>query len=310
MAVKIHFLNTGSGDCTIIHFPERTRKSDNATKNERIMMVDLNHCEDHEEYENIINYYKNNFQDENGYVKPIFRFVCSHPHHDHICGLNKFFNDSGISVLNFWDLPHGFEPESFDGHPWHKDDWNKYKEIRNGGVGNPTVIKTYREDAPRLYWNDDEDRITVLSPSSSLLQKANHKEDGTLRDAKDVDIDSMSYALAIQINSRKIILAGDGKNDTWQDIFDNCKDSLKGCNILKAGHHGHESGFHEEAVKLMNPGYIIFSNSAEEDKNNGAENLYKKHTPNATIYKTHQNGTIVATIPYDNSENITFEFSK
>jgi len=314
MSVKIHFLNTGSGDCTIIHFPERVRKSDKKEKSERIMMVDLNHHEnddeDYNEYENVIEYYKNNFVDEKGNVKPIFRFVCSHPHHDHFCGLNKLFSDKGIDVVNFWDLDHGFEPDSFDGHPWHSDDWEKYKKIRKGGEGNPTIIKTHRGDQPRLYWNDEEDRISILSPSLEMIKKAHYKEDGTKRDAKDVDIDSISYALTIQINSKKIILAGDSKDDVWQDIFDNCKSLLKDCDILKAGHHGQESAFHKEAGTLMNPGYVIFSNSEEEDKNNGAEKLYKGALPNSQIYKTHEKGTIVATIPFEEDEKITFEFSK
>ncbi len=62
----------------------------------------------------------------------------------------------------------------------------------------------------------------------------------------------MSYALSIRVNSRSVILAGDGRaTPTWDDIYDNCKNILKTCWVLKAGHHGHETGFHEDAVKLM-----------------------------------------------------------
>jgi beta-lactamase superfamily II metal-dependent hydrolase len=307
MSVKIHFLNTGSGDCTIVHFPER-RWTNGRISNERIMMVDLNHSEDHNEYEHIIDYYKHNFRDANGYVKPIFRFICSHPHHDHFCGLNKLL-ESGINIENFWDLIHDFEPESFDGHSWHKDDWEAYNKIRNGNVSNVTIIRAQRENESQLYWNDKEDRIKILSPSASMIYKAHYKEDGTRKDSKDVDIDSISYALAIQINSKKIILAGDGKDNAWQDIYDNCKNSIKNCNILKAGHHGQECAFHEDATKLMNPDYIIFSNSGEEDKNYGAENLYKKVIPRSEIYKTHKDGTIIATVPYDDNAAITFDFA-
>lgn len=306
MAIKIHFLNVGCGDCTIIHFPERTRK-DGKTKSERIMMIDLYHHDDHEEYEHVIDYYKKNFCNSDGSLKPIFRFVCTHPHQDHICGLNQFFKDNEIKVYNFWDLEHSFEPENFDGHETHEDDWKTYQKKRGADNGEITVIRTYREDAPRDFWNDDEDRIAILSPSKEMIKKAHaNKEDGTKRKPHEIDIDYISYALLLKVNDRKIIFAGDGKEDAWSDILENCANDIKNCHILKAGHHGHESAFHESAVKLMNPKYIVFSNSADEDKENGAESKYKKAVPGATIYKTSAEGSMVAHCPFDNEEEIVF----
>ena len=100
MSVRFHFLNVGSGDCTVVHFPART--SGQREKTERIMMVDMNHHDDHEEYEHIADYYRTNFRDGNGNVKPIFRFVCNHPHHDHICGIKGIFESQHIKICNFW----------------------------------------------------------------------------------------------------------------------------------------------------------------------------------------------------------------
>jgi competence protein ComEC len=92
MSVKFHFLNVGCGDCTIIHFPARTLGEQKI--DERIMMIDLYTHEDHDSFEDIVAYYKINFKNQDGTIKPIFRFVCSHPHQDHICGLEKLFNDN------------------------------------------------------------------------------------------------------------------------------------------------------------------------------------------------------------------------
>jgi beta-lactamase superfamily II metal-dependent hydrolase len=310
MGIKIHFINVGSGDCTIVHFPERTRK-DGKTKAERIMMIDINHHDDDDECEHVIDYYKNNFKNDNGSLKPIFRFIVSHPHQDHICGLNKLFADNDIQILNFWDLNHSFEPDNYDGHPTHKDDWSTYQAKRVKKEGNPTIIHTHREDPPRLYWNDDEDRIVVLAPTLEMLEKAHSKkEDGSKRKPHEIDVDRISYAFLMKVNDRKIIFAGDGKEAVWQDIFDNCKDHIKDCHILKAPHHGHESAFHEETVKLMNPAMIVFSNSEDEDADNGAADLYAAAAPNALILKTCEHGTIVADCPFDINENITYTTSK
>jgi len=117
----------------------------------------------------------------------------------------------------------------------------------------------------------------------------------------------MSYALSINVNGRKIILAGDGRaTPCWDDIYENCKSDLINCAALKAGHHGQESSFHEEAVKLMNPTVIIFSNSDEEDKSNGAAKLYKKAVPDALILKTCGNGTIKVEVPFDENEPVIY----
>lgn len=208
MSVDFHFLSVGNGDCTIVHWPQRT--AGDKTKDERLMMVDVYHHEDHNDYEDAIEYFKKNFKNADGSIKSIFRFVCSHPHQDHICGLKKLFDDNGIKILNFWDLEHSFVPNDFEGHPTHEEDWKAYETL--GGANSPaTVIRTQREDSPRKFWDSDGDRVTILSPSNSLIKHAHEKENGSKRASDAVEIDEMSYALSIQVNNRSVILAGDGR---------------------------------------------------------------------------------------------------
>jgi len=308
MGITFHFLNVGSGDCTIVHFPQRRRK-DGTIKDERVMMVDLNSDEQNDELENVIDYFKKHFHDSSGNIMPIFRFVCTHPHHDHICGLQKLVADSDIRLLNFWDLEHSFEPEDFSGHPTHRDDWEAYLRLRKS-ESSPKVIRTSREDSPRLYWDDNEDRISILSPSKNLVRHAHYTEDGSRRSSTDVEIDEMSYALVIQINDRKVLLAADGRESPfWDDVIENCEDQIHDCCVLKAGHHGHEAGFSSEAVRSITPEYVIFSNSSSEDRDHGAADKYAKSCPSATILKTCDEGTIVLDVPFDVDEEISIKRS-
>ncbi len=303
---RIHFLNVGHGDCVIIHFPERYRKSDNHKKEERIMMIDINQKEDLDTYEDIILYYKNNFPDGNGGYKSIFRFVCSHPHKDHITGLNDLFNDNNISIMNFWDIDNKFKPEEFedDNHPV---DWNKYEELKKSTTS-PKCIVTDRQDPPRKYWDDDEDRITVISPSREIIKDVHSsKPDGTKRQPHEIEIDEISYSLLFKFNNIKVFLAGDGKEKCLNDIYDNCLSDLKDIDILRASHHGQESAFHENLTKEMNPAYIIFSNSESEDRDHGAANLYSQALNGPIILKTCDHGTIILNISFDN--NYYFEDS-
>ncbi len=304
--VNFHFLNVGYGDCTIIHWPQRT--CGESKYDERIAMVDVYHDTDQDYYEDVINYYKCNFQDYNGNPKSIWRFICTHPHQDHICGLKQIFEDNRLSICNFWDVDHNFEPEDFDGHETHEEDWSKYQEVRSSKNGGPILINATRGNV-RKYW--DEDRITILSPSQEMIDDVHGpKQDGTKHKPHEIDIDHISFSLMVDINSIKVILGGDGKDKAWNDIYDNCKEHIANCNILKASHHGHQSGFHEDAVKKMNPRFVIFSNSAEEDENNGAEKDYRRVLPMANIFKTCEHGTIVANCGFDGSIRITNSYGQ
>lgn len=299
MAVEFHFVNVGKGDCTIIYFPpcqytNGPKKGDSV--DERIMVVDFCHDEN-SDYENVITYYKSKFGD-----KSLFRLVCSHPHHDHIKGLRKLFEESGIDIINFWDLEHSFEPENFDGHLTHEEDWKKYKEIRKKDSGVKT-LRISRESIPQLYWS--EDRITILSPSKELIRYAHYKEDGSPRES--IEIDEMSYVLSISVNGRKVILGGDGREPCWKDIYENCKTDLEGCCVFKAAHHGHKSGLHEESVRHMSPEIIVFSNTEDVDKVDGAEKEYLNLLPESTILKTCDKGTIVIKVPFDTTNKIKYE---
>jgi len=304
MSVDFHFLNVGHGDCTIIHFPSRTC-GDRALE-ERIMMVDIYHDDEADDHgsEDVIEYYKDHFRNSDGTYKPIFRFVCTHPHQDHICGLDTLLNDNDIRICNFWDIEHSFKPTDFSGHPTHEDDWNAYQTLR--GTDSPaTVIRSKREDARTVYWNASEDDITILSPSKELIHYAHYKEDGTKRGSDEVEIDEMSFALLIMVNSRGVVLAGDGRSSPcWNDIYANCKELLPKCWVLKAGHHGQESSIHEDAIRQMNPVLITLSNSKEDDQDNGAAKEYKRICPKTTIYKTCDSGTIVVRVPFDKQQPI------
>lgn len=291
MSVKLHFLNVGDGDCTIVDFPERTVTSTGQNKDARVMMVDIHHHDDHEEYEHVINYYLNNFRG-----RPIFRFIATHPQKDHLKGIKQLFENDGINVWNFWDLKHDFEPQK-EGLDWedYKEDWEKYCELRE-----KEFIKRYWDyHAPMKFW--DEDRIEILSPSKELYNFVHYNEENKKRSKEEIGqlINNMSYILLIRVNDIKILLAADAEEKSWEYMLKIHGDKLKNIDILKAAHHGRLSGFHEEAVKLMSPKHIVFSISTDSDGEHGAEEEYKKIVPDAKFYKTGDFGTIVLECDFD-----------
>lgn len=300
MSVKIHFLNVGDGDCTIVDFPKRVVKSTGKTKNARVMMVDINHHDNHNDYEHVINYYKQNFGS-----RPIFRFIATHPHKEHIKGIKHLFEDRGIKVVNFWDLEHDFEPAQ-EGKEWedYKEDWEKYCNLRKMKDEEGLCVRHYWDHQSRIkYW--DEDRIEILSPSKELHKFVHYTEDGKKRSKEEIGqlLNNMSYVLLIHINDLKVLLAADAEEKCWEYILKKYKEKIKDVDILKAAHHGRLSGFHGEAVKIMKPKHIIFSCTLNTDYKYGAEDEYKKIVPDAEIYKTHLYKTIVLDCDFEG--NIT-----
>jgi len=298
MSVKFHFLNVGDGDCTIIDFPKRVVKNTGKIKNARVMMVDIHHHDDHYEYENIIDYYKQNF----GY-RAIFRFICTHPHKDHLKGIKKLFEDSGISIINFWDLEHKFEPQK-EGIEWeeYKEDWEMYCKLRKIKDKKKLCVRRYWDHNKNIkYW--DEDRIQILSPSRELYRLAHEKEDGTERFPEEVEVHTMPYVLLIKINNLKVLLSSDANQKCWDFILNKYKNDISNIDILKTPHHGRSSGFHEEAVKIMKPKHIVFSCTSDTDNEYGAEKEYKKIVPDARFYKTYLDGTVILDCDFDG--NIT-----
>ncbi len=299
MGVVFHFLDVGDGDCTIVDFPERIVKNTNAEKNARVMMVDIFHHDDYgSKYEHVIDYYKNNFGN-----RSIFRFILTHPHKDHLLGIKSLFEESGISIINFWDLEHDFEPLK-EGSGWesYKEDWDKYSKIRLLSDDEGLCVRRYWDSQNNiLYWN--EDKVQILSPSKELHKLAHYNNDGSNRDNLDVDLNNMPYVLLVRVNDLKIVLSSDAEDKCWEYILNNYATDIADVDILKAAHHGRLTGFHDEAVKIMKPKNIVFSCTSETDSDCGAEKEYKNISSGATIYKTCDSGTVVLDCEFDGSIN-------
>ncbi len=269
MTTIFHFLNLERSDCTIVHFPEKST-TDNMTIDERIVMVNSCHPDEQNDYQKVVDYYKENFRDHEGSLKPIFHFACKRPHQDQKCNIKDLFVNSGIRILNFWNVENSFDPKNSDQHRFH------------------------------------EDPLFALTPFKKLSPHSDNKQS-----AFDQNIDGMSYPIAININDRKAVLAGDAKAIAcWGDIYNNCKEDLSNTVVLKAGHYLPSDSYYQEAIRLMNPSLIIFSNSMNQGNEDSVERLYKNAAPNALILKTWKDGHIKVDVPFDFEEPIAYYTSK
>lgn len=319
MPLKIHFLNVGHGDCTFIELPRG-----------RLMMIDINNSkslpyedevalaaaqnldlfqfksleiaksaagtylnkswEDH--YKSLlvdpVDYYREHF-----IGRTIFRYIQTHPDLDHISGLYRFFWQEKFPLENFWDTDHTKEVEEEDckASPFDYANWLAYQVLRAGQGPDNTEHKPHYKyrDQSGSYWT--EDSVQILSPTPSLVAACNERDESN----------DLSYVLKLAYGGRTVIFPGDAEKRAWDSILDHYSASDLDCDILKASHHGRRSGYHDDAVKVMDPGIVLCSVGKKPSTDASAD--YAKH--GANVLSTRYHGTITVTMWRDGEVWVT-----
>lgn len=310
MALKIHFLNVGHGDCTIIEHPTG-----------RLTMIDINNSKSLPEedkralaahqglsvwefetkrliegrswaeyYESLLvdpaDYFSEHFSD-----RSVFRYVQTHPDMDHMGGLHRFFWQDRVGLENFWDVAHSKvkKEEDFNNSPHSYIDWLVYELLRTGcgpGEDSSSAVANAHKVIHNLRGHEGDfwtrDHVEVLSPTTDLIASCNKSD----------NYNNCSYVLKITHAGRTVILPGDAESAAWHSILDNPGPGAIACDILKAAHHGRESGYDKEAVDAMSPEVVICSVGKKPDTD--ASDEYRRH--GAEVFSTRYQGTMVVTI--------------
>ncbi|NTU46339.1 hypothetical protein HGA88_01815 [Candidatus Roizmanbacteria bacterium] len=313
--LKLHFINVGHGDCTIIEFEDG-----------RLMMVDINNSKalDSESEKELMEVYKISYSDmflsklmgknlfsEKGYDieltdpveyfknnwqgKSIFRFICTHPDMDHLTGLYRLFEEEKLPILNFWDSEHNFEKNDseFENQTkFDKRDWETYQKLRKS-TQSPKVLNLERHASGEFYTGDG---IYLLSSTKELKKLAEEKQNPN----------HLSYVLKITHKDHVVILGGDATTEVWEDIVNEFESDFLKADVLKASHHGRDSGYHESAVQAINPLITIVSVGKKPDSD--ASDKYRKHCDN--VWSTRWYGNITLTLNDDGKINYTHQYSR
>lgn len=268
--LKVHFLNVGKGNCTVIHFPSG-----------RLGIVDIDNSridDDDDVLQDPIQFLKDMYPGVG-----VFRFILTHPDMDHMSGLAELKRTRTIS--NFWDTNHDkvLDPDKDDFGVYDPNDWRAYLSMR-GSATDPKHLLLYRDTSDH-YWF--EDGITILSPSSAL-EKLSHN-------CKETDSDKynhISYVLRIQYEGIVILLGGDATKDAWDDIClhyqaKNQLGMLK-AHVFLAPHHGSENNVNSDVFAHIAPEYVVVS------VQRGLDYDYAYYSGLATkaVYSTKHNGNV------------------
>ncbi len=300
--IKIHFLNVGHGDCIIVEFTDtkrvavidinRAAEFDDNTKSEleNELLSSVDYLIQRQYRANLISFselaqkagFNAQVEDPIEYlnsknINSIFRFISTHPHMDHLSGLNAL--NENKSIANLWIIKNKFIQDQSKLSDEQKKDWDFYKKYRDTSEKSLDEITVVRPDEGDLreYWK--EDGIFILAPNSTLVNTAHDKDNRNI----------MSYVILIVYGKHKIILGGDAEEDAWKFIDEKYPELIENVRILKASHHGRDSGYYQPAVKRMNPVYTIVS--VGKKPKTDATNKYKQYSTH--VWSTRWKGNIV-----------------
>jgi beta-lactamase superfamily II metal-dependent hydrolase len=255
----ISILNVGFGDNIVIRFPRQ------ANGTYPVGIVDCYKAQKTKDY--IRDHTGNSFRIE---------FICAtHPHKDHILGINSVLNEPGFEPAEFWDS--GFRHNS-----------NTYRTILTTLRSKQTRTIRASSGMERYFGNVS---VTVLAPS--MLLRNRYASYG-------VDMNNASIVLRLEHHSRDVleikseeytgnisqedirkagksvaILAGDAEFDSWSHITQEFpklekQDAHKplvskminylACHTIKVAHHGSMHSSPLDVYEKMSPNLAVISN--------------------------------------------------
>jgi competence protein ComEC len=247
----VHYLDVGQGDSEILQCGNQTMLIDAGTNESTNTLI----------------------QDIKGLG--ITRFdivVATHPHEDHIGGMD--------AVINQFDIGTVYMPDVTANTVTFSD---VLKAIKN-----KNLIPVH--PTPGMVFNLGNARCTVLAPNSATY----------------TDLNNYSIVIKVVFGSNSFLFTGDAQTQSEQEML------ARGYNlqadVLKVGHHGSDTATSPAFLAAVKPKYAVIEVGAGNDYGHPhAITLQKLAAAGVTVYRTDLNGNV--TITSDGS-NISISAAK
>lgn len=257
--LKVHYIDVGQGDSTLVQVDNKNMLIDAGPGTEK---------------EKIINYLKEVGVSKLDYV------IATHPHEDHIG--NMAYIIDGFEIGEFIAPKATSTTKTFE-------NMIKSLQAKNLQIKVPNVGDKISLGAAQL---------VILAPNSNNYENLNN----------------YSIVAKLKYGNRSFIFTGDEEDISEGEIL--AKQLDLSADVLKVGHHGSKRSTTEQFLKAIKPKYAVIS--VGKDNNYGhpdKEVLYKLKNNNTDIFRTDEQGTIVAesdgskitfnTNPYRNDEIVS-----
>lgn len=209
--------------------------------------------------------------------------VITHPHDDHIGGLDSYVNDADIMVGKIFHPDYDFVADK------NTADYKAYNKLRKDSSSQPET----RLVAGTEYGNETGIKFTALSPPKSIENADKFKDQ-----SEKIQVHNQCSVISVDLNGTKILFLADANQECIKRLMQYHKEKLPAY-ILSASHHGSNSVFVPESdveesladvkrgghddwdeafLGIINPSYVVISC--------GEDNTYKHpHSAALEAYK-------------------------
>lgn len=237
--LQVHFIDVGQADSTVI------------INNGEAMVIDAGNNADSDL---VVNYIKRNN------IADIKYLVGTHPHEDHIGGLDKVIDNFNIGTL--------FMPKIVA-------NTKTYNDVVASAQGKEL---SFTAPVPGDIFKVGEATCTILGPNSEKYS----------------DTNDYSISIKLEYGDVSFIFTGDAEKNPEKEMLEKRFDIS--ATVLKLGHHGSDSSSSDEFMTAVNPKYAIvsagFKNDYGHPRQSVLDKLKKESVP---VYRTDEQGTIIAT---------------
>jgi competence protein ComEC len=189
--------------------------------------------------------------------------VATHPHADHIGGLNKVL--AAIPVKAFLD--------SGQAHPTQT--YRKMLQAVKANVGNMRIARQ-----GQTFTLDSGITLAILGPSEPLLEKVSGSEEN-----------ANSVILKLTYGNFRMLFTGDSEDETEERLLENHLDLQ--AQVLKVAHHGSNYATTDEFLQAVKPAVAIISCGQDNDYGHPAPNtLARLKNAQIKVHRTDLEGEI------------------
>lgn len=232
----VHFLDVGQADSIFIELP-----------NKETMLIDAgNNADD----KFVVNYIKNLSYNKINYV------VGTHPHEDHIGGLD--------TVINTFDIGNIYMPKV-------EHTTKTFEDVLLAIKNKNLKIKTAKAGVNIV--NNDDLKIDMIAPVNDKYE----------------DLNNYSAVVKITYKDNSFLFMGDAEKLSEDEITADVK-----ADVIKIGHHGSYTSTSKEFLKKVSPTYVVISVGKDNDYGHPhKETIDLLNKSKVKVYRTDISGTIV-----------------